>query len=283
MIEIIRPGASAARAKVAIFDFDGTLSVIRSGWSEIMLRMAVKELQATETGESVEQLTAVANEFISRLTGKETIYQMMALAEAVQARGGEPRTPLQYKREYLEELHRKIYDRLQALRDGERPEQYMVPGARDVLEFLTERGLILYLASGTDDANVKEEADLLGLASFFPARIFGAQDDLQSFSKALLVKRLISESRYVGEDLVVFGDGFVEIEEVKSVGGTAIGVATDEPSCRHIDQWKKERLVKAGADFVIGNFYDMLTELVVVFGEADFQPDSAYTPRILRS
>lgn len=283
MIEIIRPGASAARAKVAIFDFDGTLSVIRSGWSEIMLRMAVNELKATETGESLEQLTVVANEFISRLTGKETIYQMMALAKAVQARGGEPRTPLQYKREYLEELHRKIHGRLQALRDGERPEQYMVPGARDVLEFLTERGLILYLASGTDDANVKEEADLLGLASFFPSRIFGAQDDLQSFSKALLVKRLISESRYVGEDLVVFGDGFVEIEEVKSVGGTAVGVATDEPSCRQIDQWKKERLVKAGADFVIGNFYDMLTEQMVVFGEADFQPDSAYTPRILRS
>ncbi len=267
VIEIIRSGATAARAKVAIFDFDGTLSVIRSGWTELMLQMAVKELAATGTRESEQELTTVANEFIGRLTGKETIYQMMALAEAVQARGGGARTPLQYKREYLEALNGKIYSRLQALRDGGAPEQFMVPGARDFLQFLTERGLTLYLASGTDDANVKEEAELLGLALFFPKRMFGAQDDLQSFSKAILVQRLISDSRYAGEDLVVFGDGFVEIEEVKRVGGTAIGVATDEPSCRQVDEWKKQRLVKAGADFIVPNFCGMLEKPRMIFSE----------------
>ncbi len=265
MIEIIRPGVTAARAKVAIFDFDGTLSVIRSGWTEIMLRMALKELVATGTKESEEELTAVATEFISRLTGKETIYQMMALVEAVQARGGQARTPLQYKREYLEALNGKIHHRLQSLRDGESPKQFMVPGARRILEFLTERGLILYLASGTDDANVKEEAELLRLASFFPKRIFGAQDDLQSFSKALLVQRLISDSKYAGEDLVVFGDGFVEIEEVKLVGGIAIGVATDEPSCQQVDEWKRQRLIRAGADFIVPNFCGILEKSLVVF------------------
>ena len=44
MIEHLRPGASAANARVALFDFDGTISVIRSGWMEIMIPMMVEIL-----------------------------------------------------------------------------------------------------------------------------------------------------------------------------------------------------------------------------------------------
>ena len=43
-IEQVRPGASAAGARVALFDFDGTLSLIRSGWVDVMVPMMVEIL-----------------------------------------------------------------------------------------------------------------------------------------------------------------------------------------------------------------------------------------------
>ena len=70
MIEAIRPGVTATRAKVALFDFDGTLSLIRSGWVEVMVPMMVEILAATKSGESEAQLTEVVTEFVGRLTGK---------------------------------------------------------------------------------------------------------------------------------------------------------------------------------------------------------------------
>jgi len=81
MIEHLRPGASAANARVALFDFDGTISVIRSGWMEIMIPMMVEILMDLKTGEREEDLRAIVEEFVGRLTGKQTMYQMIALAE----------------------------------------------------------------------------------------------------------------------------------------------------------------------------------------------------------
>jgi hypothetical protein len=57
-----------------------------------------------------------------------------------------------------------------------------------------------------------------------------------------------------GAEILGFGDGYVEIEEVKLVGGTAVGVATTEPECRVVDDWKRQRLIGAGADFIVPNF-----------------------------
>lgn len=255
MTEIIHGEASAAKAKVVIFDFDGTLSLLRTGWIEIMVPMCVEQLAALDTGESATRLTEIVEEFVSRLTGKETIYQMMALAEAVRERGGQPLDPRAYKKLYLDRLWLHIESRIEELRGGQvSPERYLVPGAREWLDLVSERGLRLYLASGTDDANVKEEAALLDIARYFDGRIFGAQEDLASFSKALLVQQIVSRTGFSGEELLVFGDGFVEIEEVKKVGGVAVAVATSEPACLTIDNGKRSRLVRAGADFVIPNF-----------------------------
>lgn len=256
MIEIIHPGVSASRAKAVIFDFDGTLSLIRSGWMDVMVPLCVEQLARLNTGESCEQLQAAVEEFVWRLTGKETIYQMMALAEAIRVRGGNPLEPLVYKKMYLDALWLKIRDRVEGLRSGHlTPEQYMVPGAKEVLEDFARQGLRLYLASGTDDANVKEEAGLLGIAGYFGERIYGAQDDLKSFSKALLVRQILARTGgLLPEELLVFGDGYVEIEEVKKVGGIAVGVATAEPACMEVDDWKRRRLINAGADFIAPNY-----------------------------
>lgn len=267
MIETVRPDASASQASVVIFDFDGTLSLIRSGWMEVMIPLCVEQLALLDTGECRDELRQTVEEFVWRLTGKETIYQMMALADAVAARGGTPCPPAVYKKMYLERLWLKIRDRIEALRSGRaKPEEYMVPGARALLETLRRQGMRMYLASGTDDANVKEEADLLDVARYFEGRIFGAQEDLKSFSKALLVQQILAKTGGVQADqLLVFGDGFVEIEEVKRKGGTAVGVATAEPDCADIDEWKRRRLIHAGADFIIPHYRDLDAILSVVF------------------
>ncbi len=232
-----------------------------------MVPLCVEQLRVLQTGESEAELTAVVEEFVWRLTGKETIYQMMALAEAVRSRGGAPLDPLVYKKMYLDLLGLKIAGRLHDLRAGSvDPERYLVPGSRALLQTLAARNMRLYLASGTDDPNVKEEAHLLQLDHFFGDRIFGAQDDLRSFSKALLVRQILSTTGGVQpNELLVFGDGFVEIEEVKKVGGVAVGVASREPDCFSVDEWKRDRLVGAGADFVVPNYVEIEELTTTIF------------------
>lgn len=269
MLEIVRAGASASKALVAVFDFDGTVSLIRTGWVDIMVPLCVEHLAALNTGESEEALRSVVEDFVWRLTGKETIYQMVALADAVRARGGTPLEPRAYKKIYLDRLWTRIASRIGGLRNGSlNPDQFTVPGSREMLEALRDRGLQLYLASGTDDANVKEEAALLDLAKYFDGRIHGAQDDLESFSKALLVRQLVSGAGRSGSQLLVVGDGYVEIEEVKKVGGTAVGVASAEPQCLTIDEWKRQRLIGVGADFIVPNYLAREELLSALFRES---------------
>jgi phosphoglycolate phosphatase len=254
MVESVRPGTSARHARVVLFDFDGTLSLIRSGWMNVMVPMMVEILADLKTGESEEQLRALVEGFVWRLTGKETIYQMIAFAEAVEARGGKALDPLAYKKMYLDLLWQKIEKRVEALRTGQAdPEQFMVPGSRALLERLRGKGLKMYLASGTDEIYMKEEARLLGVTQYFDGGVYGAQDDY-SFSKAILIQRILSTAEFEGHQFLGFGDGYVEIEEVKNVGGVAVGVASEEPACTRVDEWKRQRLIGVGADYIVPNY-----------------------------
>ncbi len=265
MLETIRP-ASAARVQVVLFDFDGSLSLIRTGWMQVMVPMMIEVLAELRTGETEEQLRQVVEGFVWRLTGEETIYQMIALADEVRRRGGSPLDPLVYKKRYLDRLWQVIRRRVEELRSGQAPpDQYLVPGARPLLEALQSRGLRLYLASGTDEAYMKEEADLLDVARYFDGGVYGALDDYKNFSKRILVQRILELPGMTGDRLLGFGDGYVEIEEVKRVGGIAVGVATDEPECRKVDQWKRERLIGVGADYVIPNYLCHETLLRTLF------------------
>lgn len=254
-IEILRPHAVATKARVALFDFDGTLSIIRSGWEDVMIPMMVESLADLKTGESEDELTATVKEYVGRLTGKQTIYQMIALCEEIEKRGGKPEEPLVYKHRYLDLLLARIQDRLDDLRAGRvSPERWLVPGSRALLEGLKERGFKLFLASGTDDHYVKDEANLLDVTRYFDGGVYGALDDYKSFSKAILIKRLIDNAGFQGEEFLGFGDGYVEIENVKQVGGVTVGIASDEPECLKVNDWKRNRLIGVGADYIVPNY-----------------------------
>jgi len=254
-LEIVDLTAPLGRIAHVLFDFDGTLSLIREGWQQVMTPMFVAELTALDSGEDESSLKALVAEFIARLTGKQTIYQMIELADQIRRRGGVPRDPLEYKHEYLRRLDRHIAERVAGLESGDlSPNQFLVPGAREFLDGLRRRGARLYLASGTDEPYVKREAEHLGLTDYFDGGVYGALDDYKSFSKKLVIDRIVSEHRLGGPELLGVGDGFVEIENTRQVGGVALGVPIkeDEPNC--VDEWKRTRLIGAGAQLLTTNF-----------------------------
>jgi phosphoglycolate phosphatase len=254
-IEILRADLPRGRFRSVLFDFDGTLSLIREGWPQVMIPMMVEVLRETGTAESEKQLTATVEEFVMRLNGRQTIYQMMQLAEEVRRRGGRPLDPLDYKHRYHDLLMARIRVRLADLETGAvRPEDWTVPESHAMLDHLKRRGLSLYLASGTDLKYVRHEAALLGVADYFGEHIYGALDDYQSFSKQMIIERILRENDLRGEELLGFGDGYVEIEEIKRVGGVAVAVASDEANRRGVHAWKRDRLVQAGADIVIPEY-----------------------------
>jgi phosphoglycolate phosphatase-like HAD superfamily hydrolase len=258
-IEIVHPDVHRGEIRSVLFDFDGTLSLIRQGWQGVMVPMMVEILLEMGTGETPEELTVTVTEYVDRLTGKQTIYQMIELCNQVEARGGRPLEALEYKHQYLDRLWARIEHRVMGLKRGTIGALDMVvPGAYDVLENVKARGLTCYLASGTDQPYVLDEAAALGLTSYFgtaeDARIYGALDEYERFSKAQVIQDILRTHGLRGSQLLAFGDGYVEIEETKRAGGIAVGVATDEVHRQGIDEWKRDRLIRAGADLIIPDF-----------------------------
>jgi phosphoglycolate phosphatase-like HAD superfamily hydrolase len=266
-IEIVRPDFPRGRFRFALFDFDGTLSLIREGWPQVMIPMMVDVLRQAGADEPDAALAAHVEEFVMRLNGRQTIYQMIQLADEVRRRGAEPLEPLAYKHRYHDLLMERIRGRLEALQSGQAAAtDWTVPGSHEMLADLQARGVTLYLASGTDLAFVRREAELLGVAPLFGEHIYGALDDYQSFSKKLVIERILRENDLKGEELIGFGDGFVEIEEIKRFGGVAVAVASDEVKRHGINAWKRERLTRAGADLVIGDYRCRAELLRTLFG-----------------
>jgi phosphoglycolate phosphatase-like HAD superfamily hydrolase len=251
-----------------LFDFDGTLSLIRQGWPDVMVPMFVEALPRLP-GESEADIQRMGVNEIMRLNGKQTIYQMIQLTERVRERGGEPREPLWYKHEYLRRLQQHIGGRTARLASRAiAADAMLVHAARPLLEHLQERGLELYLASGTDLAAVKREAKLLDIARYFGEHIYGALDDYKRFSKKIVIDRILEDNAITGRNLLSFCDGYVEIENTKHAGGLAIAVASDEANngSGKVDEWKRERLLGVGADVVIPDFRDAIPFVDYILG-----------------
>jgi len=252
--ELIHP-FPCGNFKFALFDFDGTISLIREGWQKIMVPMMIELLLQTPHHEDEPEIALITKKFVAELTGKQTIYQMIRLAEEISKRGGTPLDPLEYKNEYHERLLKRIKNRIDDLEQKRiAPGTMAVPGSIEFVKQLHARNIQCFLASGTDEKYVLHEAELLGLPPYF-AGIFGAQDDYKNFSKQMVIDRIIKTYSLSGDEFISFGDGYVEIENTKSVSGVAVGVATNEAERRGIDEWKRNRLIAAGADLIIPDFH----------------------------
>jgi len=252
-----------------LFDFDGTLSLIREGWPEVMVPLFA-EFLPRRAGETDAEVNRLMTDDIMRLNGKQTIYQMIQFADRVKERGGQPQEPLWYKNEYLRRLDQRIAHRIEGIRNGHlQRDALLVSGTRNLLEQLQQRGFTLYLASGTDDRYVKEEAELLDLTRYFGPHVYGALDDYRKFSKKMVIERILRENRVPGRQLLSFGDGYVEIENTREVGGLAVAVASDEANngSGRMDEWKRQRLLGVGADVVIPDYRDATPLLDLILGQ----------------
>lgn len=263
MPEIIRPFSLKKPPRVAVIDFDGTLSLIRSGWVEIMVDMMMEVLRPLPGSiESDEDLKAYITDFVLNLNGRPTIFQIDYFVNAAKERGGSPESPEFYTQKFLDALIRKADERIQLLQTGQlTTDDLLVPGARAMLTDLRERGVQLTLASGTAVVNVKREAKLLDIDHYFEGRIYGPGEDSRDFSKMAVMKQTLAATKSEGIELLGLGDGFVEIENVKELGGIAIGCATDETHrSGKVEDWKRTRLIQAGADIIVpdyGNWFKL--------------------------
>lgn len=258
----------------AIFDHDGTLSTLRQGWEAIMEPMMMRAILGpsleTASSDIWQRVEADVRAFIDRTTGIQTLAQMKGLASLVREYGFVPKSEILdehgYKAIYNDDLLNMVHSRIQKIERGElAPADFEIKNARNFLEILRDAGVKLYLASGTDEADVKAEAAVMGYAHLFEGGIHGAVGDLKVEAKRLVIDRIINAEHLTGSELLIVGDGPVELREGVKRGAICLGVASNE-LCRYgLDPAKRARLIRAGADIVIPD-YSQLTQLRPLLG-----------------
>jgi phosphoglycolate phosphatase len=263
-LRILDPAAPArlGRIRHVLFDFDGTISVLREGWERVMAPLMVEMIcDGSPPSPEIEQEVA---DYVDDSTGIVTIEQMQWLAEAVR-RHGLARRPLsaaEYKQIYVSRLMvgvRQRLDRLNpdltGLSDPSGPQSgMMVAGARTFLEALASRGLRLYVASGTDHPYMLNEAQALGVDRYFNGGLYGAIDEDEAHRKERIIQRILDEHDLHGDELLVVGDGPVEVREAVSRQALGLGVASDEVARSGWNLAKVVRLSRAGAHLLVPDF-----------------------------
>ena len=255
-VELLHPAVRRWPFRVALFDFDGTLSLIREGWPRVMVEVMMRYLRAQGLIREPEaECAAHVEDFVMALNGHPTMKQMERFAAEVRSRGGRPADPAAYLQEYLESLMAVVRGRWESLEAGRAtPEEWVVPNAHGILGELRGRGVPLFVASGTDFAHVWREVELLRLAPLVGDRVFAPKDNDAAFRKRDVIDLALRELGARGEALIGFGDGVVETQEVKRVGGVAVGVASREAGSRGVNSSKRDTLIAAGADLIIPDY-----------------------------
>lgn len=266
-IEIINEWSYALNIQHAIFDHDGTISTLREGWEKIMVPMMMKAIMGKYFQNADEYLYhKVYNrvtDFVDKTTGIQTLVQMKGLVELVKEFGLVEENRILdefgYKEIYNRELLDKVKERENKLLCGELSvEDYTLKNAVAFLEKLHKSGVTLYLASGTDEEEVKNEARILGYDHLFNGGIFGAVGDITKEAKKIVLDNILDDIGDVNiSQLVTIGDGPVEIRETRKRGGIAIGIASNEVKRHSLNENKRTRLIKAGADIIIPDFSQM--------------------------
>ncbi len=281
-------GALSSAIRHAVFDNDGTISTLRQGWEQIMAPVMMKAVLGDRFQTADESLYRKVQkrvlDYIDKSTGIQTIVQMQGLVELVREFGIVPADRVLdrfgYKRIYNEALMQMVNDRIVKLERGQLDvTDFTVKGAVEFARALRERGVTLYLASGTDHEDVLREARVLGHADLFNGGIYGAVGDIDSCSKKMVLDRIMDKIcagagfkpalTPAPMALAVFGDGPVELRESRKRGGLAVGVASDEVRRFGLNLDKRTRLIKAGAHLVVPDFSQRDQLLRLLFGESN--------------
>lgn len=254
------------RRTYAIFDHDGTISVLREGWEPVMFQLMVEAIIGEQRPDlSLSRIRNVEDRvrsFIDETTGIQSIEQMHGLVELIREFGlctpSNVLEPTEYKKRYLELLDARIAGRLENIRSGRlNADDYTIKGAVNFVRMLRYAGVSVFLASGSDHDAVVNEATTLGYADLFDGGIYGSVDDVVHDPKRVVLETILNR---FGEQnaggVVTFGDGPVEMRETFRQGGVAVGIASDEVRRHGLNERKRTRLIEAGASIVVGDFAD---------------------------
>ena len=262
-IELVDALPPKLSIRLAIFDHDGTISTLREGWEKIMEPMMMKSILGSQCETSNDALShrvrTRVRDLIERTTGIQTIAQMHALVELIREFGLVPADQIlsaaQYKGIYNAELLSLVNQRLAKLDRGElQANDFTIKGATQFLRALKQAGVLLYLASGTDLEDVKSEAEHLGYADVFEDRIYGSVGSVDRDAKKVVLERIMGDIGGAAGQLVVFGDGPVEMRESRRRGALGIGIASDELRRFGVNPVKRARLIRAGASAIAPDF-----------------------------
>lgn len=255
----VRPGISHI-----VFDFDGTLSWVRHGWPDLMFetfRLHWPQPGHTSLPEWRTRMEAI----VFGMNGKPSLLQMRRYAEESEA-GLDPEI---VRLHFQSALDARIRERLASMAAGQcSRDAFVIHGARPFLEHLRSLDLTLVILSSSVEFRVREEAEALGLTGFFGSHIYGSPPDPSGFSKLEVFERLLSSEGISGANLLAFGDGPVEIECAKQLGGLAVAVCSDEvhngSGISH--PYKLRQLLDSGADAAIPDYRDAIALVNRILG-----------------
>ena len=251
--------------RVAIFDHDGTISTLRQGWEPIMKEVSLSAILGnslnTVSMKELDKIDAAVTEMIEKTTGIQTIIQMHYLRDMVISFGyvsvKNVLTPLEYKSIYNEKLLEMVSGRVELFNKGLlNLDDVTMKGVLQFLEILKNKNTLIYLASGTDQKDVRKEASVLGYNSYFNGGIFGSVGNVSMDPKRIVIENIVKDlpSDIKPEDCYVFGDGPVEMREAAKRGFTRIGLVSDEKQRFGINPGKRSRLILGGAQVLIPDF-----------------------------
>jgi len=274
-IELCCGSLPLGRIKHAVFDHDGTISTLRQGWEQIMAPVMIKAILGDEYETADETIYHKARnrvlDYINKSTGVQTVVQMEALVEMVREFGAVPADKIcdkfGYKQIYNDALMELVNKRIGKFKRGELDiNDYTIKGAVEFLMALKQRGVKLYLASGTDRQDVVAESEALGYAELFDGGIYGSVGDIARYSKKMVIEKIMTENNLQGPELAVVGDGPVEIRECRKRDGISVGVASDEIRRHGLEVEKRTRLIKAGSHILTPDFSESKSLLELLFG-----------------
>lgn len=255
-IEVLNPELRPGPVRLAVFDFDGTVSLIREGWAGVMADLGVDLFRAQGRDADSVLRDRLELEMLG-LSGHPSLVQMQRLAEI--AGGGDAD---ELHAEFLRRLFNRVGCRVADLEAGRVPQSaWSVPGTHAILTALRDRGAELVLLSGTDRAGVVREMAALGLSDFFGERVYAP-------TAVGFTKRAVLDSLGVsGPELLGVGDGFAETVEVKRLGGRAIGVASQEAGVPGVNPVKRQLLTSWGADALVADYSQADALVSWLYGE----------------
>jgi len=273
--EIVTDVPHGNRFSHAIFDHDGTISTLRQGWERIMEPVMIQAILGEKFQAADESLyqkvVQRVRDYIDKTTGVQTLVQMEGLVDIVREFGLVPRDCILdapgYKRIYNDGLMNLVRERVAKFERGElNVDDYTMKNGVKFLQLLRQAGVRLFLASGTDEQDVINEAKALGYADVFDGRIYGAVGRTDVEAKKVVMERILND---IGQgkagNVIVFGDGPVEIRETHKRGGYAVGIASDEIRRFGLNRDKRARLIRAGSDLIIPDF-SQLNNLLKILG-----------------